>query len=235
MEMTMPETTDPLRAALAQAIADKATAESALEQHREAIARAAKLARDAETRLAAATAELETARGQRVHALAHAAAGGGATSKISMREVRDAALDAQDETDAARAAVDVLRTELAGLEDAVRDAGNLVVAARNAVIAPIAAAVLQQMREAETTLIANNAVLMTLLSGGDSGDRDDWSGRLMRNKPLVELRDEFQAFQRRGDKVGNDDDRKHARELAAQWDAAVKSLEADPFAALPQV
>lgn len=228
------DTTDPLRAALAQAIADKATAKSALEQHREAIARAAKLARDAETRLAAATAELETARGQRVHALAHAAAGGGVTSKIPMREMRDAALDAQDETDAARAAVDVLRTEHADFEDAVREAGNRVVAARNAVIAPIAAARLQQMREAETTLIANNAVLMKLLALDERGDRDDWSGRLLRNKPLAEVRDEFQAFIRRG-KVGTDDDHKHARELAAQWDAAVKSLEADPFAALPQV
>lgn len=229
------DTPDPLRAALAQAIADKATAESALEQHHEAIARAAKLARDAETRLAAATAELETARGQRVHALAHAAAGGGATSKIPMREVRDAALDAQDELDAARAAVEVLRAELAGLEDAVREAGNRVVAARNAVIAPIAPALLQQMREAETTLIVNNAVLMALLALDKGGDQDDWKGRALRNKPLAEVSDEFQAFQRRGDRIGTDDDRKHARELAAAWAAAVKALEADPFAALPQV
>lgn len=229
------DTTDPLRAALAQAIADKATAESALEQHREAIARAANLALDAEARLAAATAELEKARGQRVHALAHAAAGRGATSKIPMREVRDAALDAQDEIDAARGAVDVLRTELAGLEDTVREAGNRVVAARNAVIAPIAAARIQQMREAETTLIANAAVLNELLAADKGGDRDDWKGQSVRNKPLDEVRDEFRAFNRPGAMVGNDDDRKHARKLAAEWSAAVKSLEADPFAALPQV
>ena len=210
---------------LAQAIAAKREAESALDQHRAAIARAAGLVREAEARLETATADLEKARGQRVQDFAHAAAGGdAATCTLQMREVRETAIDAQADLDAARDALEATRSRLPDLEAAVGVAADRIVIARNAVLAPVAAGLLQKMRDEEAKLVVTNAVLMVIFSGRSSG----W------NDPLEQVSKDHTAFTNRNNQVGFHVDRQLISEAAAKWTAAVQALTADPFAPFPE-
>ena len=129
-------------------------------------------------------------------------------------------------------AAETLRAELSDLEDAARRAENQVAVAINKIISPIAERILDEMIAAEAGLIESNAVLMVLLASDDKVDRDDWLGGIERNAPLAEIREKFTSFIRR-DRIGRDEDRARARELAAQWDAVREALASDPFAPWP--
>ena len=106
-----------------------------------------------------------------------------------------------------------------------------VVAAVNAIIAPVAGQMLADMKAAETGLIVRNAILHLFLAGeGKRAAPDDWRGQKERDAPLVDVRDRFRSFCRRS-RIGDDDDYARAAAAAKDWDSVREALASDPFAA----
>ncbi len=106
---------DPLRAALAAAVAKAAATEDAVEKHSAAIDRARNMVRDAETRLEAATAAVAAAREEDAQALVASISTGGEPSARAIKRARAAEVEAADDVEVARGALAALKEELSGV------------------------------------------------------------------------------------------------------------------------
>jgi hypothetical protein len=157
---------DSQRAALRDSIEAKRQAEAAVNSHRTAIARGRQFVEDAEQAVAVAEQGVETARSRHAEALERAAGGGGpAPTSGAVRAARAQLLEAQDEVESASAAVGQLTgPRLVELEDDVRRCALGVVAARNGVVAPIAARLLARAGRAKRDLFLLEQVCGMLLA-----------------------------------------------------------------------
>lgn len=159
----------PLRAALEA----KAKAARAVEFRLAAIDRARGILVEAEVALEAARAGVEAARERHADRIAEAAAGGTAPATPgTVRQARAAERDCEDDVDAARGALERLASGLPELEEQHALAASAVIAAANAVVAPIAASAVSAVRQARAKYFDAAAVLMVLLAAGDE-DKDE--------------------------------------------------------------
>jgi hypothetical protein len=152
------------RAALRDAIASKDQAEQALRKHRSAIGRAEDLLSAAREKLTAAEKAAAAAKAEHAAAIAASVSDGTAVDIGAVRAARAAATDAADELDAAAAACAMLREQLPDFEDAVSRALYGIIAARNAVIAPVIESMVARLTAARAALWENENVAKSLLS-----------------------------------------------------------------------
>ncbi len=236
------EPTDPLREVLRQAIAEQANADAALEAHRAAIARAERLVEEAESKVDNAHAAIDIARTEDAAAAAQAikATGTRATAARQTSAVRSARFveqDALDECDVARAALARLTAELPELELAASWAATGVVAATNALLAPLAERLLQRAGAARRDFAQCEALLIEIFEGDRGVPRfpDDavvanLRATEQRGQPLAALHRTARDFFRGG--WGRDEDRAAAAAATAELRAGIERLRVDADAAV---
>lgn len=152
---------DPLREGLAAAIADKARAEAALNEHREAIARANRLVVAANEKLAAAHQAVETAKADYAAAIASDPVAA-AEAVAAVRRARETAVAAADEVVAAKEAAERLRQRELEFVDDVKVAQIDIVAARNAMTASVIKQMIEDAQAAKQLYLAACQVVETL-------------------------------------------------------------------------
>jgi hypothetical protein len=169
-----PRPEDPARL-LAAAIAAEKKAKAKLAGHHAAISRAGEQLVESERKVEAARANIDIARHDFEGEMAAAIAAGRAipaTSQVLGRA--DAAVVEAERTAAAvRAARDRLRADLRSHEIELYLAQNDIIAAVNAVLAPLAEQILEQGEAARRTLFRSAAVL-NFLRAPDGDPRDDF-------------------------------------------------------------
>jgi hypothetical protein len=142
-----PEPRSRERQALAVAIEAAAMAARATEGGLAAVARASELVDDAQSKHAAASATVSAAKERHTAATAEAIGRGAPVPASAVRAARAAQADAEDDLDAAKAALKQLQTALAGLEEEAHRADIAVEAAVNSVLAGEAAVLLVERLE----------------------------------------------------------------------------------------
>jgi hypothetical protein len=188
---------DPLRAALREAIAAQHSAEVAVTRQKQAIERASAHRATAEADLEAATAAVESAKGLDAANVAQAlhSAAAAVGTPTAARKARAAEQEAQDAVDAATAALARLQADLAGLDEAAKWAGNTVVAAVNAVLAPTVRHLLAESLELKMQLAVNMAIVGSILSADDEVRGFDGAAaaraKTRRDEPFLGLREQL--------------------------------------------
>ena len=158
---------DPLRAALASALDAKRKAEAAVAAHRQAIARGRQFVEDGEHAVTVAEQAVEKARERHAEALERAAgAGGPAPMSGAVRAARAQLLEAQDEVESARAALEQLTgPRLADLEENIKRRRGDVLIARANLLQPIVEKLLDEGRAAKARLNEIKQILPLLVQG----------------------------------------------------------------------
>ena len=151
-----------LRRELADAIAAAEAADRAVEDSRVAVERARSFVSEAEKRLAAATAGVADAKQLFVARTTAAATGDAATSAVSMRGARAAEIDAQDELDACKMALERVKGGRPELEEEARICAHNVVRAVNALLAAAAGPLLLEAEALRVALFQKLAVAWEL-------------------------------------------------------------------------
>ncbi len=213
---------DPLRVALATAIAAAHEAETAVTQQRSAVSRAEAHLAKAELDLQTATVTVAAAKVSDAAAVAaaiHTAAAIGAPT--AAREARAAEQEAQDAVDVATAALAKLNADLSDLEEAARLKRNAVAVAVNDVLTPVVEGYLAAAEDYKSRLAVCMATIGLILDEA-----------MQRGAPLAGLREKHErvaaltAIDVAGDAL--------PAALAA-WREAIAALKADAAAALPQL
>lgn len=150
----------PERQHLADAIAEREECKRRVRDARGAIARGEDMVAAAKSRLAAAEASTAASRTRRAQELAHAVEAGTTVLASPTREARIEEADAQDDLDAARAALVGLQKRLGDAEDAFRAAQAMVVAAADIVLRSEARRVLAEACAAAEALKRCRTVLL---------------------------------------------------------------------------
>jgi hypothetical protein len=236
-------TVQELRATLAGAIEDAAAAGRAAESGRAAIERARSFVSEAEKRLAAATEGVAEQKQRFVARTTAAAAGDDAAVPISMRAVRMAEIEAADELEASKAALELVKGGIAALEEEARVAGHHAAAARNAVLAAGAAPLLAEAERLRVKFLQHLAVLSLLTEVDHEAER---RRRFSRNISIRELNaDEDRSAPLAETKAATNGlvsqllsdlerlQHTHVAPAVELWNAARASLMRDPATPLP--
>jgi hypothetical protein len=228
--------TDPSREALAAAIKAASKAGDVAAEAEQALERARDLLQQNEAKRETALAGVASARDADAAELAKGVksrtgtAGGGATKKA-----RQKVAELDDEIEISRAAVAQLEGELSESANHTAWALNAVLAARNFLLADLAAEVIERGRAARLTANVAENVLVELLHGHDKGpDFSDTLDKLsaadQRDAPLKLIQKEAEYFRAAG--VG-DGERAAINQATAAVRAFIAALETDPNAKMP--
>jgi hypothetical protein len=233
---------DPARLQLAAAIRAVAKAKATLAAHVQAIDRAREQTYASEREVEQARSGVDAAKTAFAGELADALARGAplpATS-AAVKSAEAAVVEAQRTAESTATARERLRADLRSCEIAVFLADNDVVAAVNAVIAPLAEQILEQGEAARRTLFRTAAVL-NFLRAPDGDPRsdffwkpgDDWKlshdAGEKRRAPMAEINKEIERFLARF----RQDIDTNAIETLQQWRAWREMLKRDANATPP--
>jgi hypothetical protein len=238
---TIPRHDPPARSAerekLASAIAEAQETQRAADGVRHAIARAADMVSKARTRLEAAQAAVASAKEQQAYRLAAAAASGTPAALAStMKQARADEVDAQDEIDAAEAALAQLKAQLAGAEEASQLAAHRRIAAVDAVMRVVAANFFADTEQVVEELLARRAVLRFLREPDPLHQPLNFYVARERDEPFAEMRNQIQrhllnSVGRLRDDGNGEDWRGH--EKLKPWSSAREALFSDADTPLP--
>ena len=186
---------DDPRDALREAIAARAVAHAKAELQQKAVERAHAMVREAEARLTVVGEALEATRSGHAEALAHAASTGAAPkANGALRAARLALSDAEDEADAARAALEQLKADRG--DDQIAQAENAVLTEIARVLALTGGELLARAQRAKAELLILTETLYALTSEETvgvplfGGEIARLNGQDARRAPLLGLRDE---------------------------------------------
>jgi hypothetical protein len=230
---------DPLRAALRQAIAKAQKAQAAVAEHQAAIERARSLVEASEAKLEAATAAIATAREHDAKRLAEAISSGGSSSARALKQARAAETDAADTLETARSAFATLKADLGDVELASAHAGNAVLTVIAQMLRPVTEQVLERARKTKAEFLVLQRTLVALTAEDDAppdfaDEIQRHIGRRERAAPLDELRTEVLRFCDLGLQA-SDEEWAVATETAGRWRQARAVLRSDADAPLPEV
>jgi DNA repair exonuclease SbcCD ATPase subunit len=153
----------PERTALAAAIAAETEAKRAATSARDAVQRASRMAEQAAAKLDAASADAAKVKDAQASRMAEAATKGTPlTPDQSIRNARAHEVDAQDDFDAARAALASVEAALADAQDAHREAEKRLGVAVGAVMATGALQLLEELAELQARTVEARIVLRSL-------------------------------------------------------------------------
>jgi hypothetical protein len=213
---------DPLRAELAAAIKTAEEARAAADRQKAAIERT----RSSRLRATAAVkvAEEGVGKAQEAHAraIADAAADDAAPPTSGMRAARQAVVDAQDEADALKAAVEELKARLPDFEAAAREADIAVEAAISAILAVQAQQLLAKADAIARELAPLRNALFALWKDNPSGTVDLLAFQRGR-APLAEVQTAVAAFSEAVNAIDKSD----------LWEQARDALRSNAYAPLP--
>jgi hypothetical protein len=151
------------RSVLAAAIAAETEAKRAAASARDAVQRASHMAEQAAAKLEAASADAAKVKNAQASRMAEAATKGiPLLPDQSIRLARAREVDAQDDLDAARAALAVVEAALADAQDAHREAGERLGMAADAVVATGALQLLAEMEALQAEVVEKRIVLWSL-------------------------------------------------------------------------
>jgi hypothetical protein len=225
---------DP-RSSLRRAIADAAKVNDQIERHRQAVARARDMVREAEQKLTVAGEALESARAKHAQAVARAAATGHAAKPNgALRSARAALSDAEDEAAASRAAFDRFVADGEDLEASNPQLENDVLVAVAETVAPAAQKILDQLQQKQAEVATLQQAFLALTDQETVGlpvfysEAEKLNMRDARAAPLKELRERYFA-------LGSLDSQKSVQERAHEAASAARkwrtALRHDPEAA----
>jgi hypothetical protein len=227
-----------LRADLAAAIALAAEAKSAAAAAEDAVARGRELLEGAEQKHEAAKAALAGARESDARSLADGVKRrGGATGGGATRRARDAIADAEDAEAVSRDAVDQLLGAAAEADAQFQWALNAVLTARNAVLADLAAKVIERGRKARLEAAVAERLLGEMLHADDRlPEFDDVLDRIdagkQRDEPLQAVKRDAEYFI---GAIAGDGERARVDQAAAAVRDFVTKLEIDANAEVPDI
>jgi hypothetical protein len=219
---------DPLRAALADAVAKAKEAREALAAHTAGIQRVEHDLRVARVRVDAGEEAIEKAKRAHAAAIARAAASGKPMPVSKVKEVRQNIAEAQEEVDAAKEALDTLRQEQPHLEGDVRLADVEIDKLVSQILIPHVMRLMERGREIAAQLAPIKGILTAFWSEDDRPSGwDAQSAFDDGRKPLEETKAAVADFLR---STG-------AFERAARdpWAAARARLREDPHAELSEL
>ena len=179
------------RAGIRAAIAAEAKAHQAVEAHKSAVERARALLGDAEAELTKKQGAVTKARASEARRLADAARSATPRPKSeALRDARAAERDAEDEAEAARAAVAALEgEELAELEQDVARAQAAVLQAVNSFLVRSVETALARAREAKATFLGAQEIVWGLvLDDKDAPVLSEWADEIKAKEKLVKHR-----------------------------------------------
>jgi chromosome segregation ATPase len=227
------------RRALRAAIEAARKAEQAIEARKGAIARARQLVEAASRKVEAAAAGIVQAKNEHARIFADAAERDGSEANGSgvIRAARLAELDAQDQIEAANAALARLEQGLADVEQASRLARNVVLREVNRVCMPHAARLLAEAKELKAKLAARRHVLQFLF-GPENRDEivGGWSSTMDEIKALEDRREPLAGLYRGvSDFLGTINVHDDGKRAAIEWERAREALGTDPDTPLPAI
>ena len=205
-----------LRAALASALHAKVKADEAVGRQRAGIDRARGGVRAAEAAAKEAEKAVTKARETHAEAIAAAAANDAAPPASGVRAARQAQVDAEDEVEAAKAALAQLKADLPAWEKAAVDAEVEVQKAISEILEPCARQLVHRARQLEQQMAPIRQALEDLCADSTEPSR----------KPLANVRAEAAGFLQPVRKITD----LHAPNL---FRALRERLRADPNAELP--
>ena len=233
---------DPLRVALAQAIATRREAEQAVEAHRTADDTAFDAVMVAEAELETARSNVKKARAADIEGLAQRIAkDGGASATGATSSATAAVVDAEDKLQICRETLAQIEASQAHCEIEMLCAKNNVIAAVSGMLAPIGALLFEEIRELRIRLAVDESMLRALLGSSYENvpyfpERTGMAGRAMdaREAPLKTLRKDAQQFlvTRLGDAA---DERRAVEAMLALWRPALCSLRENAETPLPSL
>jgi chromosome segregation ATPase len=214
---------DPLRTTLAAALKEAAVAQRGVEQQRGGIERARAAVRAAEAAVKSAEKGVEEARQVHARAIADAATADAPPPASGVRAARQAVTDAQDELEAAKGALDQLKADLPGWEEAARTADVAVEAAISEILAPHAQALLAKVQELSRQLSPLRSALRALFETAPAR-ADEYFAWDQGRRPLSAVLEAARSYFETAN---------HIAGCADPWRAARELLRADAFAELP--
>jgi hypothetical protein len=226
-----PPARSPERQALAEANEARAKAARATEAGRQAVERAIELVTAAETRLALANTDVGRSKERHTADVAAAVAAGHAMPASALRAARTVQADAQDDRDAAAAALERLQTRLAELEV---EEGAVELGREAAINAVLAVRGFQFVKDLAARRSETLELLARLLFIHDrAGQRrgDIFSPIRELSEPLAALAPELDSAL--GTVTYTDLQAARTHLAVQRWEAAVAQLRMNPDAQLP--
>jgi len=212
---------DPLRVALVAALAAKAEADEAVKRQRSGIDRARSLVRAAESAVEEAEKGVTTAREAHAAAIADASANDTAPPASGMRMARLAKVEAEDEVEAAKAALAQLKADLPAVEANARAAAVAIDAAISLILAPYARQLLAKAIALKSQYSPVIAELWAIFQDTPAGKPFDQHFDAQKGQaPLAEIRKEIEIFFEtfaKFDRTGVNDPWKSARERLREF------------------
>jgi hypothetical protein len=232
------DTADPLRAALREAIEAAAEAREALAAHEAAASRAQQLAQEADTKFDTAVADLNKAKDQHAKAVAAHASGGKQSieGSAAIRAARVAIEAAEDEHESAITALKQLTAQLPAMAMANWQAEADVEVKIEAMLAPVARAVLAEVQKLESALAIRRAALAVMLEN-DLIHRapDEIRHFNFRRQCDAVFDDELRQKIIRLSRPPSEADKQIALETATAWRQAREALRLDSAVVLPVI
>ena len=161
---------DPLRAALADALAAEREARTALDRAEQALQRGHAVVAASEANLASALRHVEVAKegdARRTAAAVRNRPSGATPDASGVRRARLAAVEAEDDLEVSRGAVARIQEELEAARDAARWATNSVLVLRNNLLAEFAGQLLELARARRLEAKVYETALSELLNNSD--------------------------------------------------------------------
>jgi hypothetical protein len=224
------------RAALRAAVENAETMKATLAKREAALEQAVKFVAAAQTRLETATAAVGEAKAAHAERVARALADGLEPPTATLQVARDTETETRDELDAARAAVEQIKAQIADLVIETADAENAVLVQINALFASVVARKLADAKRLRVELLVLKSELSGLLQD-DSPPRfaDDLARYIAQKKrnAASPLRDEVHHFLSIDQPLFDDEVWAKANAAQRAWKQARAALRSDPDVPLP--